>query len=637
MPCVRTNGDDDLFLINENPERSLALKEAAIAQTPDPAHIAQRIAERRTSRKEALHEAECAQVTLNSINDGVLSTDNWGNVTYLNAAAEKLTGWPANEALGRPLAEVFQILDAATHERCLNLAELIMRQDENLTLTANCVLLRRDELQHEIEKSTAPIYDRNDRIIGAVIVFHDLRNAKKMVLQMAHLAHHDPLTSLPNRLLLSDRITQAISMAQRSGSQLAVIFLDLDGFKEINDSLGHAIGDRLLQSVATRISRCVRKSDTVSRQGGDEFIVLLSEVAHAGDAEIIAAKILAELLPAHRIDEHSLYVTASIGVSTYPYNGEDAGTLLKNADRAMYKAKACGRNNYRFFHKAMGLRASERQSLEARLRCALDRDELALHYQPKVNLATGAMTGSEALLRWHHPELGLLSPGRFLDVAEKSGLLVPIGKWAIREACRQTRAWLNASVPALPVSINISSLEFRNEGFLECVRSAISDHRVAPDYLQLECTETVLMRHPESSARVIDELKNIGVRVLLDHFGTGYSSLSYLTRFAVDGLKLDPTFLGDIGPGTDGVHIMSALIGVGRSLSYRVIAQGVERVEQLECVRKHGCEEAQGYYWDAPMTAPQFENLLVAGVYQHLLPIHEAFAMPAEPEETTGG
>lgn len=313
--------------------------------------------------------------------------------------------------MGHALTEVFQIIDGATHRPSANPMELAIQQNRAVGLTANCILVRRDGHECAIEDSAAPIHDRDGQVTGAVIVFHDVTMARAMVLEMSHLAQHDVLTDLPNRLLLNDRLTQAISLARRNQNQVAVLFLDLDGFKHINDSLGHSIGDKLLQSVAARLSACVRKSDTVSRLGGDEFVILLSEVEHAADAAISAAKTITEVKRVHSIGEHRLHVTASIGMSTYPEDGEDADTLIKNADTAMYHAKEYGRDNYQFFQKEMSLQAVEHHTLEGQLRYVLEREELLLHYQPKINLKTGAITSVEALVRWQHPERDLLLPG----------------------------------------------------------------------------------------------------------------------------------------------------------------------------------------------------------------------------------
>jgi diguanylate cyclase (GGDEF)-like protein len=427
------------------------------------------------------------------------------------------------------------------------------------------------------------------------------------------ISEHDVLTDLPNRLLLKDRLSQAIARARRNGTQVAVMFLDLDGFKHINDSLGHAIGDKLLQSVAARLSACVRKSDTVSRHGGDEFVILLSDVKHAADAAISAGKIISEIKKTHSIGEHRLRVTVSIGLSTYPEDGQDSDTLIKNADTAMYHAKQCWRDNYQFFKPNMSLRAIERQSLEGQLRYALGRQELLLHYQPKVNLKTGAITSVEALIRWQHPERGLLLPGQFLTIAEDTGMIVAIGQWVLREACRQTREWLDAGLLAVPVAVNISSLEFRSEQFLEGVQVALKNTCLDPRYLELELTETVLMQHAGSSANALRQLKAIGVRLAVDDFGTGYSSLSYLTRFPIDALKLDQSFVRDI-TSTDDAIVIRAVISMGKSLKHTVIAEGVETPEQLAFLQAHGCEEGQGYYFSRPVVAQQFAKLLSTGI-----------------------
>jgi diguanylate cyclase (GGDEF)-like protein/PAS domain S-box-containing protein len=568
------------------------------------------IRERETARRELFIEKERAQVTLNSIGDAVLSTDIPGNVTYMNPVAEQMTGWSTKEAAGRPLKEVFTIIDGVTHKPSANPMELAIQQNKAVGLSANCILVRRDGYECAIEDSAAPIHDRDGQVTGAVIVFHDVSMARALVLEMSHLAQHDLLTDLPNRSMLNDRITQAVSLARRNHGQLALLFLDLDGFKRINDSLGHSIGDKLLQSVAARLLTCVRKSDTVSRQGGDEFVILLPEVAHAADGAVIGEKILTAINKTHDIDEHALRITGSIGISTYPDNGEDAETLIKNADTAMYHAKEYGRDNYQLFRPDMSLRAVERQSLEGQLRYAIERKELLLHYQPKVNLKTGAITGVEALVRWQHPERGLLLPDQFLTIAEDSGMIVAIGQWVLHEACRQTREWLDAGLPAVLVAVNISSLEFRSEQFLESVQDALKNACLDSRYLELELTESVLMRDTDSTAKVLGGLKAMGVRLTADDFGTGYSSLSYLTRFPIDALKLDRSFVNNIMVSSADAIVVSAVISMGNSLKHRVVAEGVETPEQLAFLQFHGCHDGQGYYFSRPAVAEQFARLL---------------------------
>jgi diguanylate cyclase (GGDEF)-like protein/PAS domain S-box-containing protein len=566
----------------------------------------------RKALEEALFaEKERAQVTLNSIGDAVLSTDLSGKVTYLNLLAERMTGWSCAEAAGRPLAEVFNIIDGETREAAQNPVELAVQQGKTVPLPSNCILIRRDGFESPIADSAAPIHDRGGQITGAVIVFRDVSVERAMSLQLSHMAQYDVLTDLPNRTLLNDRLTQAIASARRHDAGLAVLFVDLDRFKQINDSFGHAMGDALLQSVAHRLLACVRTSDTVSRLGGDEFVILLSELDHVEDAVIAANKVLSALAAPHRVAQHDLDVTVSIGVSTFPFDGQDAETLIKNADTAMYHAKENGRNNYQFFEQGMNDRAVGRQVLEGSLRHALERQEFVLHFQPKVNLETGAITGSEALIRWLHPDRGLVPPAQFVPIAEDSGLILPIGQWVLREACRQARAWLDGGLGPMPVAVNISTLEFRSKHFLEGIRAILLETGLPPHFLELELTESVLMQHPESTVSVLRALKSIGVRLAVDDFGTGYSSLSYLRRFPIDVLKLDRSFVHDIAsPETNDASIVSAVITMGKSLKYRVIAEGVETEEQLAFLQAHRCDEGQGFYFSPPAPPGQFAELL---------------------------
>jgi diguanylate cyclase (GGDEF)-like protein len=440
------------------------------------------------------------------------------------------------------------------------------------------------------------------------------RGFATMARAIADLAQHDVLTGLPNRRLLNERLTQAIALARRRDTQLAVLFLDLDRFKHVNDSLGHEVGDRLLQSVSRRLQAAVRTSDTISRQGGDEFVLLLSEVVHGSDAARTAQKIVAALAAPHGIDRHELHITASIGVSLYPDDGQDAETLLKNADAAMYHAKARGPNSYQFFRSDMNTRAVERQRIEVDLRRALNRREFVMHYQPKLNLLTGEMTGAEALIRWIHPDRGLVPPMQFVPIAEDSGFIVPIGRWVLGEVCQQARTWIDAGLSPLPVSVNISGLEFRDRDFLENVYDVLGTHRLEPRFLELELTESVLMQHAKSTASVLKALKEIGVQIAIDDFGTGYSSLSYLRQFPIDVLKIDRSFVHEITAHPDRTPIVSAVISMGKGLNHRVIAEGVETRSQLAFLQASGCGEGQGYYFSQPVAADQFTQLLQTGL-----------------------
>ena len=565
----------------------------------------------RKAVEDALYvEKERAVVTLNSIGDAVLCTDISGNITYLNLVAETMTGWGRQEATGHPLAEVFRIIDGSTRMPARDPMEMAVELNRTVGLTVNCVLIRRDGFESAIEDSAAPIHDRAGRVIGAVIVFHDVSEARAMSLQMTYSAQHDLVTDLPNRLLLNDRISQSIALARRRNRPIAVIFLDLDRFKYVNDSLGHAIGDKLLQSVSKRLLAGVRGSDTVSRQGGDEFVILLSEITYPEDAATSARKILRSLGAPHSVGGQDLHIDGSIGISVYPEDGGNAETLIKNADTAMYHAKEKGRNNFQFFKADMNRKAVERQSLEGSLRRALEREEFLLHYQPKVNLDTGEITGVEALIRWQQPARGLLPPSQFVPIAEDCGLIVQIGRWVMREACRQARAWQDAGLPALSIAVNVSAMEFRDSGFVEHVRTILSDTGLKARYLELELTEGVLMEDAESAASVLRELKKMGVQLAVDDFGTGYSSLSYLRQFPIDVLKIDRSFVQQISADPEDSTIVSAIINMGKSLKHLVVAEGIETQQQRAYLQTQHCAEGQGYLFSRPMAAAQFAQLL---------------------------
>jgi diguanylate cyclase (GGDEF)-like protein len=441
----------------------------------------------------------------------------------------------------------------------------------------------------------------------------------RIQVETAYIAQHDAVTNLPNRLVLNDRISQAISSARRRTAATAVMFVDLDRFKHINDSLGHAVGDQLLQSVSTRLVTCVRGSDTVSRQGGDEFVILLSEIANPDDAAKCARKILLSLSSPHFIAGQELHIDGSIGISICPSDGADAETLIKNADMAMYHAKEIGRNNFQFFKAEMNSRAVERQSLETSLRHAFERNEFLLHYQPKVNLFTGEITSVEALIRWQHPDRGLVPPAQFVPIAEDCGLIIKIGRWVLNEACRQLRVWHDAGLPQLRVAVNVSAIEFRNKDFVEGVRAIISETGLEARFLELELTESVLMGDARFAASVLQEIKGMGIRIAVDDFGTGYSSLSYLREFPIDILKIDRSFINQITADCDGSTIVDAIISMGKSLKHVVVAEGVETRDQRTYLQAHNCEEGQGYLFSKPLPAEQFAVLLQTGITETLI------------------
>jgi diguanylate cyclase (GGDEF)-like protein/PAS domain S-box-containing protein len=550
--------------------------------------------------------------------DAMVVVNPGGDIVLLNVQAEKQFGYRRDELVGQKVKNIIpegfaeRLVADALRSREDALAQQI---DTGIEITGR----RKNGSEFPIEIMLSPLESAEGILVTAAI--RDITTRKKADAQMIHSAEHDFLTGLPNRMLLNDRVGQAILLARRHGNKVAVLFLDLDGFKHINDSLGHTIGDKLLQSVAKRLLSCVRTSDTVSRQGGDEFVVLLSEVEKTEDTAIAARRMLQAVAEAHAIDKHDLHVTSSIGVSVYPGDGLDAETLIKEADTAMYQAKENGRQSYQFFTAAMNVRAVERQSLEESLGRALERQEFALHYQPKINLRTGKIAGAEALIRWTHPTRGRVSPAQFIPVAEDCGLILPIGNWALREACQQARTWLDAGLPLATMAVNISAIEFRNENFLEGVFAVLKDTGLDPRCLELELTESVLMKHAAATESILKALRSRGVRLAVDDFGTGYSSLSYLRKFSVDSLKIDQSFIRQITTTPHETTIVTAIIGMGRGLKLRVVAEGVETQEELAFLQAHECDEAQGYYFSRPVLPEQFAKLLETGI---ALPLCEA-------------
>ena len=437
--------------------------------------------------------------------------------------------------------------------------------------------------------------------------------------QLDYVVQHDELTDLPNRKLLQERLSQAIEMACVESRQFAVMCLDLDQFKHINDSLGHAVGDQLLKSVAQCLLGCVRHTDTIGRHGGDEFVIILPYIKKAEDAALCAQKMIAALALPHRIDQHYLHISGSIGISIYPNDGKDAETIIKNAETAMYFAKENGRNNYKFFEQEFNDRAVQRQSIEVSLRRALEQQEFVLHYQPKINLKSGMIVGVEALIRWQCPEQGMISPAQFIPVAEDCGLILPMGRWILRTACLQAKAWQQAGLPPITIAVNISALEFRNKDFLENLRVTLKDTGLEPLFLELELTESILMYDGESINPILHSLANLGIKLSVDDFGTGYSSLSYLSQFPIDTLKIDQSFVKQMSSNPDDASIVSAVISMSKSLNKHVIAEGVETQEQYAFLLAQHCDEGQGYLFGRPMAAEALATLLQSGA--SLIPV----------------
>jgi diguanylate cyclase (GGDEF)-like protein len=428
--------------------------------------------------------------------------------------------------------------------------------------------------------------------------------------RVEYLAYHDGLTGLPNRSMFSKALSQSISEAHRYDRRLAVAFLDLDRFKQINDTLGHEAGDQLLKEVATRLKGCVRDSDTVARLGGDEFVVLLPQLEDEKHAGLVAQKILNAAARPFNLMGQEFRVTASIGISTYPQDGLDEQTLTKNADIAMYQAKAEGKNNFQFYSEKLNANSLERLTLESSLRHALERNEFRLHYQAKRDIASGRVTGMEALLRWEHPDLGTVAPMQFIPVAEETGLIVPIGKWVLRTVCLQSIAWQKQGLPALSIAVNMTARQFLDEQLLSDVASILKETGMAPQLLEIELNESLLIHDVENTMRILTGLKAIGVRIAVDDFGTGYSSLAMLQRFPLDTIKIDRSLIRDFLATKDDTGLADAIIAMGKSLSLTVVAQGVETKEQAEHLRLHACDELQGFYFKRPLPVDEFTQLL---------------------------
>jgi diguanylate cyclase (GGDEF)-like protein/PAS domain S-box-containing protein len=549
--------------------------------------------------------------------DAMVVVNESGEIVLVNLQTEKQFGYSRDELIGQRVTE---LIPTGFAERLIadgtrtSAEALAQRIGTGIELSAK----RKDGSRFPIEIMLSPLASADGVLVTAAI--RDIsrrkaleRTARKQALKIIHSAEHDALTGLPNRVLLNDRIGLATALAARHGAKAAILFLDLDGFKHINDSLGHPVGDKLLQSIARRLETCVRGVDTVSRQGGDEFVVLLSEIDKPDDAAIIARRMLDAVADAHSIEDRDLHITTSIGVSIYPEDGANAEALIKHADTAMYQAKETGRETYRFFTPEMNERAVARQSIEEDLRRAVQHDELALHYQPKIDVETGRITGSEALIRWRHPTRGLVSPAEFIPVAEDSGLIRPIGDWVLHEACRQAAVWLEADLPLGTIAVNVSAVQFADEGFVDRLFEVLQETGLDPKLLQLEITEGVLMRRVQSTAAKLQTLRESGVQIALDDFGTGYSSLSYLRKFPVDVLKIDQSFVSQIGVMKDDTALITAIIDMARALQLRVVAEGVETEAQLGFLASQKCDEAQGYLISRPVAANLFAGLLAEG------------------------
>jgi diguanylate cyclase (GGDEF)-like protein/PAS domain S-box-containing protein len=559
-----------------------------------------------TERRQA--EAATAQLAaiVESSNDAIIMKDLSGIIVSWNTGAERIFGYQASEMIGSSIYRLIPPDRLEEEDRIMGLLRSGKLIDHFET-----VRLRKGAEPIHISVTISPIKDASGRIIGASKVARDITQRLESQARIQHLAHYDALTGLPNRTLLADRLEIAIGNAARYSNKLALLFVDLDRFKLVNDSLGHGIGDKLLKAVAERMQGSVRHTDTVSRLGGDEFVVLLSQVKTAEDAARVAGKLIAVLSKPYKIEEHELRLSASIGIGIYPDHGSEASVLLRNADASMYSAKEAGRDQYQFYSEELTARATSRLNLEHELRCAIERNEICVVYQPQIKLATRRIVGAEALMRWRHPERGIVLPSSFIGVAEESGLILPLGGRVLRESCIAARRWF-ALHPwdDSRIAVNVSAVQFRQDDFTDNVLRLLEESGFPPEKLELEVTESLVTHGVDTVAKKMRVLDELGIRIAIDDFGTGPSSLSYLRQFHVDRLKIDGSFVRELPHSAEARTIVEAMIAMGRSLGLKVSAEGVETVEQEKVLRELGCEEAQGYLYGKPMQATDFEDWL---------------------------
>ncbi|MBI3479604.1 MAG: EAL domain-containing protein [Nitrosomonadales bacterium] len=561
-----------------------------------------------TARRQAEEQIRLFERVFVNANEGIVITDTKNNILAVNPAFTTISGYSAEEAIGKnPRMLSSGLMDEAFYQS--------MWANINATgkWHGEIVDRRKDGELYAEWLSISALRNDSGQLTHYVALMSDISERKAAEARMVYLAQHDVLTGLPNRMLFQDRLQQAINHAERQQDKVALLFMDLDRFKDVNDTLGHHVGDLLLQEVARRILLCVRSSDTVSRQGGDEFVIMLPNLEDLGDIVLVVDKLIEIIVASYELSGHTVHVTASVGVSVYPQDGEDIDILLRNADTAMYQAKDAGRNGYRFFTQEMNRAVARRVGLENKLRQALKNGELLLHYQPKVDLRSGEILAAEALVRWQHPVDGLIPPADFIPVAEETGMILKIGEWVLNEACRQNQQWRETGMRGIVMAVNLSPVQFHERNLDETIQAALQRSGMPAGALEVEITESAMMRDPVQAIIMLNKISSSGIKISVDDFGTGYSSLSYLKKFPIDELKIDQSFVRDLSVDKDDAAIVRAVISMAKSLGLSVIAEGVETLEQLRFLEMFDCDKIQGYYFSNPLSADEFGALLKSG------------------------
>ncbi|MEO3679162.1 EAL domain-containing protein [Rheinheimera sp. FR7-31] len=551
-------------------------------------------------------EKQRLQITLNAIGDAVIATDTAGLITLMNPIAERMTGWREKEALGKPITDVMNLVDADSQQSVTNPIFIALTEKRIVAMALNCQLIPAGSPEGmAVEDSAAPIFDHTGNLLGAIIVFHDVSQARALALKMSFLANHDQLTGLPNRILLYDRIHQACRLATVVGRQVGIVLIDIDQFKYLNDSLGHQIGDQLLLQLSKRLQDVLQPEDTLARIGGDEFVLVLPDVSHVEQISNLTQSILRLARKPFRIDDDKYTLTVSMGISVYPTDAANEEELMRHADVALFKAKQEGRNGFCFFSDELGRRMVQRHQYEQKLRAALTENRVEVHYQPKVRLLDGVVVGAEALVRIRLEDGSLLMPGDFITLAEETGLVIPLGKQVLIQSCHHARTLQNAGY-CLPVSVNIAASQFTDASLLGLIEQLVAEHQLPPHLLELEVTETALIQDPQRTASVLDSCRQLGLTVAIDDFGTGYSSLAYLKRFKVDTLKIDMSFVKEMLTDKSDYEIVKTIVSLGRSMNYQLVAEGVETAEHVRQLLALGCPLGQGYYYSKPLPKDAF-------------------------------